>query len=222
MWSLGCIAAELFLGLPIFPGVSEHNQLSRITQMRGALPEHMLVRSKAVQRFFVRRRLRSEIGYSYCTTQQTTAFALHTKSNTKRNDLYKAHTKNNTTHNNLSNRFEVGGGKGPGMDVGVHHLQNPYLRDMTLEGRASALSVPADMNKGQLDGKRWYLLSAEEYSKATRRPIPATKVYFRHQFLVRIFSLYRTYSSFYDANPNLNIPRHSYHRRILLQTIPKP
>ncbi len=56
MWSLGCIgqftstlsnfaralnavclfvAAELFLGLPIFPGVSQHNQLSRIIAMRG-------------------------------------------------------------------------------------------------------------------------------------------------------------------------------------------
>ncbi|TPX76350.1 hypothetical protein CcCBS67573_g02373 [Chytriomyces confervae] len=30
MWSLGCIAAELFLGLPLFPGTSEYNQVSRI------------------------------------------------------------------------------------------------------------------------------------------------------------------------------------------------
>lgn len=27
MWSLGCIAAELFLGLPIFPGYDEINML---------------------------------------------------------------------------------------------------------------------------------------------------------------------------------------------------
>lgn len=33
--SLGCIAAELFLGLPIFPGVSQHNQLFRIIHMIG-------------------------------------------------------------------------------------------------------------------------------------------------------------------------------------------
>ena len=25
MWSLGCVAAELFLGLPLFPGASEHD-----------------------------------------------------------------------------------------------------------------------------------------------------------------------------------------------------
>jgi serine/threonine protein kinase len=35
MWSLGCIAAELFLGLPLFPGSSEYNQLSRIVEMLG-------------------------------------------------------------------------------------------------------------------------------------------------------------------------------------------
>lgn len=35
MWSLGCIAAELFLGLPVFPGTNEHNQLSRIIEMHG-------------------------------------------------------------------------------------------------------------------------------------------------------------------------------------------
>ncbi len=35
MWSLGCIAAELFLGLPLFPGNSEYNQLSRIVEMLG-------------------------------------------------------------------------------------------------------------------------------------------------------------------------------------------
>lgn len=35
MWSLGCIVAELFLGLPLFPGCSEYNQVSRIVDMLG-------------------------------------------------------------------------------------------------------------------------------------------------------------------------------------------
>jgi dual specificity protein kinase YAK1 len=35
MWSLGCICAELFLGLPLFPGSSEYNQLSRIIELVG-------------------------------------------------------------------------------------------------------------------------------------------------------------------------------------------
>uniref|UniRef100_A0A0W0FHD5 Protein kinase domain-containing protein n=1 Tax=Moniliophthora roreri TaxID=221103 RepID=A0A0W0FHD5_MONRR len=35
VWSLGCIAVELFLGLPLFPGTSEYNQLTRIIEMLG-------------------------------------------------------------------------------------------------------------------------------------------------------------------------------------------
>jgi dual specificity protein kinase YAK1 len=35
MWSFGCIVAELFLGIPLFPGSSEYNQLFRIVEMLG-------------------------------------------------------------------------------------------------------------------------------------------------------------------------------------------
>jgi dual specificity protein kinase YAK1 len=37
MWSLGCIAVELFLGLPLFPGTSEYNQITRIVEMIGSV-----------------------------------------------------------------------------------------------------------------------------------------------------------------------------------------
>ena len=42
MWSVGCIAAELFLGLPIFPGCSNYDQISRIVECLGLPPHHML------------------------------------------------------------------------------------------------------------------------------------------------------------------------------------
>lgn len=38
VWSLGCVAAELFLGLPLFPGVSEFNQVARIVEALGYVP----------------------------------------------------------------------------------------------------------------------------------------------------------------------------------------
>ena len=38
MWSVGCIAVELFLGLPLFPGSSEYNQITRIVEMFGYDP----------------------------------------------------------------------------------------------------------------------------------------------------------------------------------------
>ena len=42
MWSLGCILIELYTGVPIFPGESEHEQLSLIMQVIG-LPEDYLL-----------------------------------------------------------------------------------------------------------------------------------------------------------------------------------
>lgn len=46
MWSLGCIVAELYLGLPLFPGTSEYNQLCRIVNMCGMPPLYMLEMGK--------------------------------------------------------------------------------------------------------------------------------------------------------------------------------
>lgn len=54
MWSLGCIVVELFLGLPLFPGSSEYNQVSRIVEMLGMPPIWMLEVGKQSGEFFVR------------------------------------------------------------------------------------------------------------------------------------------------------------------------
>ncbi|KAI0775661.1 kinase-like protein [Trametes elegans] len=52
MWSLGCIAVELFLGLPLFPGTSEYNQITRIVEMLGLPPQYMLDIGKQTNQFF--------------------------------------------------------------------------------------------------------------------------------------------------------------------------
>jgi dual specificity protein kinase YAK1 len=52
MWSLGCIVVELFLGLPLFPGSSEYNQVARITEMLGMPPTWMLEMGKQAGEFF--------------------------------------------------------------------------------------------------------------------------------------------------------------------------
>lgn len=54
MWSLGCVAAELFLGLPLFPGASEHDLLSRIVEMMGPPPTYMLSAAKNTDKYFRR------------------------------------------------------------------------------------------------------------------------------------------------------------------------
>ncbi|KAF9971404.1 dual specificity protein kinase yak1 [Actinomortierella ambigua] len=52
IWSVGCIAAELFLGLPLFPGSSEYNQISRIVEMLGMPPTYMLEIGKTAREYF--------------------------------------------------------------------------------------------------------------------------------------------------------------------------
>ena len=52
MWSLGCMAAELFLGLPLFPGACEHDLLCHIVDMLGAPPAHVLAGAAHTSKYF--------------------------------------------------------------------------------------------------------------------------------------------------------------------------
>ncbi|TYI42626.1 hypothetical protein ES332_A01G112100v1 [Gossypium tomentosum] len=48
MWSFGCIVAELFLGLPLFPGASEFDLLRRMVEILGKQPlDYVLKEAKA-------------------------------------------------------------------------------------------------------------------------------------------------------------------------------
>jgi serine/threonine protein kinase len=42
MWSLGCLLAELFLGMPLLPGACDHQQLMRIEEMLDPLPDSLI------------------------------------------------------------------------------------------------------------------------------------------------------------------------------------
>ncbi|KAL4855458.1 Dual specificity protein kinase YAK1 [Chlorella vulgaris] len=52
VWSLGCVAAELFLGLPLFPGACEHDLLGRIISTLGPLPDFLLAGGKNALKYF--------------------------------------------------------------------------------------------------------------------------------------------------------------------------
>lgn len=54
MWSLGCIVGELFLGLPMFPGSSEYNQLFKIIDMLGNPPRHMIDVGRNSLNYFIK------------------------------------------------------------------------------------------------------------------------------------------------------------------------
>lgn len=52
MWSLGCVAGELFLGIPLFPGQNEMNMVCRIAEMLGDMPDRFLRRCRHTNKFF--------------------------------------------------------------------------------------------------------------------------------------------------------------------------
>jgi len=53
MWSLGCVAAELFLGLPLFPGQCPYDLLAFIIEkLRVQPPDHILQRAVGTSKFF--------------------------------------------------------------------------------------------------------------------------------------------------------------------------
>ena len=64
MWSLGCIAAELFLGIPIFPGANEYNQMFKIIEMLGPPPAEMIRLGSRASKFF-KPDSRSATGYLF-------------------------------------------------------------------------------------------------------------------------------------------------------------
>ena len=51
-WSVGCVIAEVALGVPLLPGESEYNQLSRMCAMFGPPPPSLLQRAHRAEPFF--------------------------------------------------------------------------------------------------------------------------------------------------------------------------
>lgn len=70
MWSLGCIGAELFLGLPLFPGNSEHNQIFRIEDMLGEIPDSVLDKGDKTQKYFNKERKGNKFTHSLKSEKQ--------------------------------------------------------------------------------------------------------------------------------------------------------
>ncbi|XP_029929810.1 homeodomain-interacting protein kinase 1-like [Myripristis murdjan] len=52
VWSLGCVAAELFLGQPLYPGRNEYEMFSHIVRTQGPLPDHLLHCGRRTNMFF--------------------------------------------------------------------------------------------------------------------------------------------------------------------------
>jgi dual specificity tyrosine-phosphorylation-regulated kinase 1 len=65
MWSLGCILYELHTGDPIFNGISERDQVSRLTEVLGIPPHHMLEAGRKTAGYFTKRAVHGEGSKQY-------------------------------------------------------------------------------------------------------------------------------------------------------------
>jgi dual specificity tyrosine-phosphorylation-regulated kinase 2/3/4 len=52
MWSLGCILFEMFVGVPLFAGEDEKEQMQCIMEVKGVPPRSMIVVASRRQIFF--------------------------------------------------------------------------------------------------------------------------------------------------------------------------
>jgi serine/threonine protein kinase len=52
VWSVGCLLAELFLGLPLFPGGDDYQQLQLMQEMLGPMPAELLETGRCTGAFF--------------------------------------------------------------------------------------------------------------------------------------------------------------------------
>lgn len=52
IWSLGCVAVEIFLGLPLFPATSERHLISLINETVGPIPVYLATQSPKYNNFF--------------------------------------------------------------------------------------------------------------------------------------------------------------------------
>lgn len=53
MWSIGCIAVELYLGVPLFQGSCEYDQLRKVIKIIGDIPDYLLVGAKNFSKYFI-------------------------------------------------------------------------------------------------------------------------------------------------------------------------
>ena len=52
MWSLGCILVEMHSGEPLFSGANELDQMSKIVEVLGVPPKHLLDQGHKTRKFF--------------------------------------------------------------------------------------------------------------------------------------------------------------------------
>ena len=190
MWSLGCICAEMFLGLPIFPGVSEHNQLTRIVEMLGAPPEFMLEHGGNTGKYFRRRKKTTGGGETMDPYRSST----HSAVRAGRTTLTKVGEEEaDAMDAPLLENQQVVGARSMAAGAAAGGKRGLLLKSHTLSSALPAVrgqQMPPPSSSSSSSSSQFALKTAEEYASDTRTPVVNSKKYFKHKRLPDIVRSY--------------------------------
>ena len=165
MWSFGCLSAELFLGLPLFPGVSQHNQLSRIVEIIGDIPDELAQASPYLDELFTNLPESTE-----GNLQHTTHGAPSTMPRISDCVDELQHTTHGAPMKNMGNQYFMDkNGDGATKNSSINR------------GIKSMGTSSAEDSGGMLGSHR--LLSADEYAQKTGSQVPSGRKYLRYDNL---------------------------------------
>ncbi|URE39949.1 Protein kinase domain [Musa troglodytarum] len=162
MWSLGCIVAELFLGLPLFPGASEYDLLKRMIQILGGQPPDNLLRdSKNTIKFF------KHVGSIYCLENDETPKELTSAYRVLTEDEYEAReSKRLSIGKNYFNHVKL-------EDIIANYPYRKNLPEKEISKESLTRLALVDFLRGLVEfdpGKRWSPLQASGHPFVTGEP----------------------------------------------------
>ncbi|CAL9038460.1 unnamed protein product [Musa banksii] len=162
MWSLGCIVAELFLGLPLFPGASEYDLLKRMIQILGGQPSDNLLRdSKNTIKFF------KHVGSIYRLENDETSKELTSAYRVLTEDEYEAReSKRPSIGKNYFNHVKL-------EDIIANYPYRKNLPEEEISKESLTRLALVDFLRGLVEfdpGKRWSPLQASGHPFVTGEP----------------------------------------------------
>lgn len=190
MWSLGCVCTEVYLGLPLFPGVSPHNQLSRIVDMFGPPPDYLIDLGKHGKSYFQRKLYHSKYAkLALLPHKSVTSLYL---SKFKKNEEEVANTPSEVVPGDKEKEpaaSGTGGVKGMFKSFKLAMfskkseavVSNSSHEEPGSENKARNPSQP--VKEVRTPSSVHVIKTAEEYARDTNTEAPVLKKYLRYQFL---------------------------------------
>ena len=183
MWSLACVCAEMYLGLPLFPGVSQHNQLTRIIEMFGAPPDYLVDGKNGLKYFTYVGNTPSVPSTPRTGGQDDEDFDLSSKQIAQHRGL-KVNT-NPTTSTSLETTSSTSG-----IDANSGHT----TAAATIATHTKSVTTTATTSNTNSDTtikqSKYRLKTAEEYARETKTEVPMLRKYLRYNRLEDVILKY--------------------------------